>query len=192
MPRELAQVNIRPCLPGDYGAIAAIYNEAIATGSITFDTRLFAAEDIQAWVDQFCDREGLLVAEHHKRILGWGLIKQYSDRPGYRVCCETSIYLTLIARGKGYGRLLQTALLEKVTALGYHHVMVKITATNDRSIAFHQKFGFEIVGVQREIGHVAGRWQDVAIMQLILPQVPPFSDISAPKQAEPAWHSTKE
>ncbi|NJM65861.1 MAG: N-acetyltransferase [Acaryochloris sp. RU_4_1] len=181
MPREITQANIRPSLPADYGAIAAIYNEAISTGSITFDTQPFAAEDIQAWVDKFCDREGLLVAERDHRILGWGLIKQYSDRPGYRVCCETSIYLTLAARGKGYGRLLQTTLLEKVAALGYHHVVVKITATNHSSIAFHQKFGFERVGIQKEIGHVADRWQDVAIMQLILPQVPPFPDMSAPK-----------
>ncbi|WP_299408488.1 GNAT family N-acetyltransferase [Acaryochloris sp. IP29b_bin.148] len=170
---DLAQVQIRDSTPADYAAIAAIYNEAIATGSITFDTRPFKAADIQAWVDKFCGRECLLVLEQHQ-ILGWGIVKQYSDRPGYRVCCETSIYLTFGAKGKGLGRHLQTVLLQKVTELGYHHVVVKIVATNDGSIAFHESFGFEMVGVQKEIGHVAGRWQDVAIMQLILPHVPPY------------------
>lgn len=170
---DLAQVQIRPCISVDYDAIAAIYNEAIATGSITFDTRSFAAQDIQAWVDKFCDRECLLVIERQQRILGWGIVKQYSDRPGYRVCCETSIYLTFAEQGQGLGKMLQTALLQKVAELGYHHVVVKIVATNDGSIAFHKRFGFEMVGVQKEVGHVAGRWQDVAIMQLILPQVPP-------------------
>ncbi|ABW25781.1 GNAT family N-acetyltransferase [Acaryochloris marina] len=48
------------------------------------------------------------------------------------------------------------------------------SATNDVSFAFHNGFGFEMVGVQKEVGHVADRWQDVAIMQLILPQVPPY------------------
>lgn len=171
---ELEQIQIRPCRAVDYGAIATIYNEAIATGSITFDTRRFEAKDIQAWVDKFCDRECLLVAESHQQILGWGIVKQYSDRPGYRVCCETSIYLTFAEKGKGLGRLLQTTLLQTVVDLGYHHVVVKIVATNESSITFHQAFGFEMVGVQKEIGHVAGRWQDVAIMQLILPQVQPY------------------
>lgn len=165
---------IRSCIKADFFAIAAIYNEAIATGHITFDTRRFEARDIQNWVDKFCDRECLLVAEHQQQILGWGIVKQYSDRPGYRVCCETSIYLTFTKQGQGYGKLLQTALLQKVADLGYHHVVVKIVATNDSSIAFHKRFGFEMVGVQKEIGHVADRWQDVAIMQLILPQVPPY------------------
>ncbi len=170
---DLAQVQIRPCISADYDAIAAIYNEAIATGSITFDTRPFAAQDIQAWMDKFCDRECLLVIERQQQILGWGIVKQYSDRPGYRVCCETSIYLTFAEKGQGLGKMLQTALLQKVAELGYHHVVVKIVATNDGSIAFHKRFGFEMVGVQKEVGHVDGRWQDVAIMQLILPQVPP-------------------
>jgi len=171
---ESEQVQIRSCTKADFLAIAAIYNEAIATGHITFDTRRFEARDIQIWVDKLCDRECLLVAEHHQQILGWGIVKQYSDRPGYRVCCETSIYLTFAQQGQGYGQLLQTALLQKVADLGYHHVVVKIVATNDSSIAFHKRFGFEMVGVQKEIGHVADHWQDVAIMQLILPQVPPY------------------
>lgn len=171
---DTATVQIRACIPADYAAIAAIYNEAIATGSITFDTHPFEAPDIQAWVDKFCDRECLLVIERQQRILGWGIVKQYSDRPGYRVCCETSIYLTFAEKSQGLGKMLQTALLQKVAELGYHHVVVKIVATNDGSIAFHQSFGFEMVGVQKEVGHVADRWQDVAIMQLILPQVPPY------------------
>jgi len=173
---DLAPVQIRDSTPKDYVAIAAIYNEAIATGSITFDTRPFKALDIQTWVDKFCDRECLLVIERQQQILGWGIVKQYSDRPGYRVCCETSIYLTFAAKGQGLGKMLQTTVLQKVVELGYHHVVVKIVATNEGSIAFHQSFGFEMVGVQKEIGHVAGRWQDVALMQLILPQVPPLQN----------------
>ncbi|KAI9130677.1 hypothetical protein ON05_023205 [Acaryochloris sp. CCMEE 5410] len=49
------------------------------------------------------------------------------------------------------------------------------SATNDDNIFFFKGFGFEMVGVQKEVGHVADRWQDVTIMQLILPQVPPYS-----------------
>ncbi|NJK41949.1 MAG: N-acetyltransferase [Acaryochloridaceae cyanobacterium SU_2_1] len=169
---QLEQVVVRSCIPKDYGVIAKIYNEAIATEQITFDTDLFTAVEIQGWVEQFNDREGLLVAQLDQKILGWAIFKRYSDRPGYRLCCETSIYLTFTQRGKGYGSLLQKALLDKVASLGYHHVVVKIVATNQGSIDFHQAFGFQRVGIQQEIGYVGGRWQDVAIMQLIVPQMP--------------------
>ncbi len=64
--------------------------------------------------------------------------------------------------------------IEKVQAFGYHHVVAKILVTNPQSIKFHQRFGFEMVGIQKEIGYYRGKWLDVAIMQLIFPDVAPM------------------
>ena len=164
---------IRACVKSDYGAIANIYNQSIERGGITFDGHLLEAHDIQAWVDQFNSRELLLVAAQTDQILGWGIIKRYSDRLGYRSCCETSIYLDLEQAGKGYGRQLQSALLEKVAEFGYHHVVAKILASNPSSIEFHRRLGFEKVGIQKEIGFQRDKWHDIVIMQLILPHIPP-------------------
>ena len=164
---------IRPCVESDYAAIAAIYNQSIALGGITFDGHDLAAADIKAWVDKFNPRERLLVGAQAEQVLGWGIIKRYSDRLGYRSCCETSIYLDLEQAGKGYGRRLQAALLDQVAAFGYHHVVAKILASNPGSIEFHRRFGFETVGVQKEVGFQRGHWQDIVIMQLILAHIPP-------------------
>ncbi|MEM6612363.1 MAG: GNAT family N-acetyltransferase, partial [Cyanobacteria bacterium P01_C01_bin.72] len=62
----------------------------------------------------------------------------------------------------------QTALLEKVKEFNYHHVVAKILAAKQGSIKFNQQFGFELVGVQQEIGFARGQWLDVALMQLLL------------------------
>lgn len=164
---------IRTCAESDYAAIAAIYNQSIAQGGITLEGCPLEAHDIKAWVDKFNPRERLLVAEQTEQVVGWGIIKRYSDRLGYRSCCETSIYLDHTQAGKGYGSHLQTALLETVVELGYHHVVVKILASNLGSIEFHRRFGFEPVGLQKEIGFQRGSWHDIMIMQLILPHVPP-------------------
>ena len=59
-------------------------------------------------------------------------------------------------------------IIAKCKELGYHHLVAKIFATNKASIAYNQKLGYEIVGTQREIGYVDGRWQDVTIMQLLI------------------------
>ncbi|MEM7771106.1 MAG: N-acetyltransferase family protein [Cyanobacteria bacterium P01_E01_bin.6] len=170
-----SNVMIRPAEPRDFQAIADIYNEAIAHGGMTMDGRLYTANDIQAMVQKMSSREIILVAdieqEPEANIIGWGIVKQYSDRLGYQVCCETSIYLTFSQRGKGYGRHLQTALMKQVEQFKYHHIVAKIVASNQSSIRFHQQFGFELVGIQKEIGQMQGTWYDIAIMQCILPDI---------------------
>ncbi|NET37637.1 MAG: N-acetyltransferase [Cyanothece sp. SIO1E1] len=163
----------------DCQAIADIYNESIFEGQSTMDCHPFGAKDIQTLMEKFHPRETALVVERNHQVIGWGMIRRYSDRPGYRVCCETSTYLALSETGKGYGTRLQKALLQQVVDFGYHHVVTKICASNQGSINFHKRFGFEVVGIQKEIGFLQGRWHDVMIMQLVLPEVPPYCPDSA-------------
>ena len=160
-------LTIRPAEPKDYGAIASIYNEAIAHGGMTMDGQPYTENDYAAIVQKMNHREALFLAETPERAIGWGIIKRYSDRLGYQVACETSIYLTLSETGKGYGKILQKRLMEKVADYGYHHIVAKIVAANEGSIRFHQQFGFEIVGIQKEIGFINGTWHDVVIMQYL-------------------------
>jgi len=126
------------------------------------------AEDIKKIAQKMGDRETYLVAELASKVIGWGIIKRYSDRPGYAPCCETSVYLTYSAAGHGYGKVLQTALIEKVKHLGYHHIVAKILAANPGSVRFHERIGFETVGIQKEIGCINGIWHDVVIMQYLI------------------------
>ena len=167
-------MQVRRFSPSDFQAIANIYNESVAQGGITMDRHFYNAEDIRQWTEKFCDRETILIAEQDHSIIGWTIIKRYSDRLGYCVACETSTYLSLSETGKGYGSILQAALLKQVINFGYHHIVAKILTSNPDSIRFHQRFGFEVIGTQKEIGYYQGNWYDVAILQLVLPDVPPF------------------
>lgn len=160
-------MTIRPATLADCEAVAGIYAESLAAGDASMETETSPAA-FRAMLEGFHDREALLVLEDGGSMLGWGVVKRYSDRPGYRVACETSIYLRRDRLGRGLGRRLQEALFERCRAFGYHHVVAKIWASNERSLEFHRRLGFEMVGIQREIGLVDGRRQDVAIMQRIL------------------------
>ena len=161
-------IKIREYVPQDAQAIADIYNEAVFKGGITMDCEPYSPGKIQSIVDRFNHRETILVGEIESHTVGWGIVKRYSDRIGYRPCCETSIYLRFSETQKGYGQTLQSALLKQVKAFDYHHVVAKILAANQGSIKFHEKFGFAMVGIQKEIGFYQGQWHDVAIMQLLL------------------------
>lgn len=165
---------IRTFTEKDLPEIVSIYNQHIADGNSTFDGYPYSLEKMKAIVNKFNSRETILVAEKKEKVIGWGSIKRYSDRLGYRVCCETSIYFDFTEIGKGYGRILQHELLEKVRQFGYHHVVAKVLGCNHNSIQFHLKFGFEIVGIQKQIGFTQGKWQDIVIMQLIFPDIPAF------------------
>ena len=133
-----------------------------------------STENFTAQLDTFGPRECMLVMEKDQQIQGWGVVKKYSDRVGYRVACETSIYFRRQATGQGFGRALQKALMDKVREFRYHHIVAKIWTTNTGSIRFHESFGYELVGVQKQVGYLGGRWRDISILQCVLSEVEPF------------------
>ena len=103
-------VHIEKATAADFQSIADIYNEHIALGNATMDDTPKQAHDIAQWEADFNDREGLFVLKGSRRVLGWGIIKRYSDREGYRFACETAVYLTHDELGKGYGSLMKKHL----------------------------------------------------------------------------------
>ena len=160
---------IEPAQPADFDAIAEIYNEYIRLGNATMEESLKTGADILGWVEKFNDRERLYVLRTAAgQAIGWGIIKRYSDREGYRFACETAVYLTGTELGKGYGTRMKLFLIERCRELEYHHLVAKIFATNTASIEYNRKLGYEIVGQQREIGFKNGMWMDIVIMSLLL------------------------
>ena len=160
--------HIRDARLDDAPDIAAIYNESIAARDSTMQLHFVDAEIVGGWIRTQGEREAVLVLGEKETIVGYGIIKRYSDREGYRFAAETSVYLRRNRTGDGLGTDLQAALIDRCRAYDYHHLVAKLWAANERSRALHRKFGYTLVGVQREIGQVEGEWRDVAIMQNIL------------------------
>ena len=111
------------------------------------------------------ERERLFIAEVDDKMIGWALIKKYSDRIGYAKSCETSVYLTKSETGKGYGPKIKTQLIQKCKELDYTHLVAKIMSVNKTSINYNLKLGYEIVGEQKNIGFIDGKYHHVTIMQ---------------------------
>ena len=181
-------LTFRPATPDDAGTVAEIYNESIRAGDSSMEETIQSDESIRALMAGFNRREGILLLESHDpasgrtEILGWGLIKRYSDRGGYRFAAETAVYLYRRAVGQGHGSRIKQALIDRCREVGYHHLVAKIFADNEMSLAYIKEFGYELVGIQKQIGFRNGRWQDIAILQLVLTDVPP--EIPAPYREE--------
>ncbi len=152
----------------DSKSVMDVYNEHIAAGMSTMDQQPKTLAEIKGWFKGFLEGELIVMIEEGERTLGWGIIKRYSEREGYAKACETAIYLKSGETRKGYGTLTKKWIINKCRSLGYHHLVAKIYASNAASIAYNKQLGYELVGIQKEIGWVNDQWQDVTIMQLIL------------------------
>ncbi len=79
-----------------------------------------------------------------------------------------SVYIASGRRRAGVGRALYAELLDRLRAGGFHVACAGITLPNEASVGLHESFGFEPVGVYREIGWKVGAWRDVGWWQLRL------------------------
>ena len=170
-PRETT--TFRDATVSDAAVISGIYNESIRAGGATMDDGTKSESQVRKQIEGFGERELFVLLERAEHVVGWGVIKRYSDRPGYRFCCETAVYLRRDELRRGYGSRIKKELIVRCRELGYHHLVAKIFADNTASIEYNRRFGYEMVGIQREIGWKDGSWQDMAIMQLILDDAAP-------------------
>lgn len=165
----MSKIKFIPCETKYYQDVADIYNEHILLGVSNMVDTTINANEVKDWIAKFNDRERLFVCiSPLNKVIGWGIIKRYSDREGYRYACETAIYLKTSETGKGYGSAMKHFLISECKALNYKHLVAKIFATNKASIRYNEKIGYTIVGRQNQIGYRNGKWLDMIIMQYII------------------------
>jgi L-amino acid N-acyltransferase YncA len=102
------------------------------------------------------------------KVAGFGMYGEFRFREAYRFTVEHSVYVSEDFKGKGIGGKLLTRLIEEAKSQNLHTMIGVIDAENKESILFHEKFGFQTVGVIRESGFKFNRWLDSVLMQLFL------------------------
>jgi L-amino acid N-acyltransferase len=153
----------------DAESIRAIYNLEVTDSTVTFDMVPRTLDEQVAWIDDHSGGHPAIVAEGDDgTVIGFGSLSPYKDRPAYAPTVEDSVYVHRDARGQGLGRLLLEELVRLGRDHGFHSMMARIVGGHDTSIALHQRCGFEIVGVEREVGRKFNRWLDVVELQLLL------------------------
>ncbi len=157
---------IRAATSIDAESVAQIYNHYVAVGGATFDTDRWTMSQAIAYIESQLPDVWLIV-ESPMQALGWASVRRYSLRGGYRWTCETAIYVAPSAIGTGVADALQQRIDDHCRQHELHHAVAKIIADNHRSIAFHRRHGYEMVGIQKEIGRINDQWADVAIMQKV-------------------------
>jgi L-amino acid N-acyltransferase len=151
----------------DAGAIRSIYNHEVASGTNTFDLVARSEEDQRAWIERHRGAHPAVVAVEEE-VLGFAVVSPFRDRAAYATTVEDSVYVHADHRGKGVGRALLDELLGLAAGHGFHAVIARISSGNEPSVRLHRACGFELVGVEREVGRKHGRWLDVVELQRML------------------------
>lgn len=162
-------ITLRPARESDAAAIADIYNQSVLGSTATFDTVPQTVDARLEWLRAHGERHPVLVAEDpDSRVVGWGSLSKWSDRPAYDLTVEISIYIDETYTGRGLGMRFAEELLAAARALGHHSVVSRISAENAASIALSERLGFRLAGTLHEVGRKFDRWLDVVIYELLL------------------------
>lgn len=153
---------IRPALPEDAEAIAALWNPYIRDSAVTFNSIEKTPEDVAALI---AARPGFLVAEAEGALAGFASYDRFRGGIGYARTMEHTILLAPDRAGQGIGRALMAALEDHARAGQVHTLWAGVSAENPSGVAFHARIGFERVAVLAEVGWKFGRWMDLVLMR---------------------------
>src|SRR5690242_5174968 len=153
-------MEIRTASLEDLPGITEIYNEAILNTTATFDLVPKTAAEQAIWFGKHNQTCPIVVALVDKQVLGWASLSAWSDRGGYSQTGEVSFYVRERCQGKGIGRALLSQLDREAQRLNYHTLISRIAGESKVSLHLHESFGFQYIGVMKEVGRKFGRLQD--------------------------------
>ena len=165
-------VRIRSAEPEDAGALLSIYAPYVKNTAITFEYEVPSEEKFKNRIIKTLQKYPYLVLENEKSIMGYAYANVFKARAAYDWAVETTVYLHREARGKGFGRLLYTALEEELTRRNFLNAYACISYTEKEdayldlsSPKFHAAMGYKLCGVFKQCGYKFGRWYDMIWME---------------------------
>ncbi len=173
----------------DGAACAAIYAPYVMHSAVSFETVPPSTQEFAARIARMQRTHAFLVAVDDQAppavceaIAGFAYAGPHHERAGYRWATSVSVYVDARQHRRGVGRELYATLFDLLRRQGLWVACSGITLPNAASVALHESFGFEPIGVYRRIGWKAGSWRDVGWWQLALH---PADDDSGEPPPEP-------
>ncbi len=150
--------------------ILDILNDAILHTTALYDYVPRPRESMAAWFA--AKRAGafpvLGAVDDAGQLLGFATYGTFRQYAAFKYAVEHSVYVHPSHQGRGVGRRLMAALIERARAQNLHLLVGALDAANVASIALHRAMGFRHAGTIEQAGYKFGRWLDLAFYELRL------------------------
>jgi L-amino acid N-acyltransferase YncA len=157
--------NFRDATLDDLPGIVAIYNSTVPSRLVTADLEPVTVESRLAWFHAHGPQaRPLWVVEENGTVVAWLSFSDFYGRPAYLRSAEVSIYLAESVRGKGLGKQLLQAALERAPALGIDTVLGFIFGHNEPSLRLFKGFEFQTWGTLPRVAVLDGVERDLVIL----------------------------
>ncbi|MCE4956826.1 arsinothricin resistance N-acetyltransferase ArsN1 family A [Macrococcoides caseolyticum] len=161
-------MDIRKATINDIEFIKSIYNQGIEDKIATLESDVKDNTYIENWLFDRSEKYSTLVLENENQVLGFATINPYNSRCAYSDVGEISIYIERENRGKGYGTLLLSNVVEIAKTNKFHKLVLFALEQNKAGNKLYEKVGFNHVGVFKEQGKIDGEFVDIVIKELLL------------------------
>jgi L-amino acid N-acyltransferase YncA len=165
-------IEIRDATLADAVAIADLTNALLATTTYEWTDEPRSPDYmIERLVLDDPAEHPTFVAVDDDVVVGWAGYGDFRDTrrwPGYRPSIEHTIHVAETCWGRGVGRRLMEALMDRARADDRHVIVAAIDGENVTSIGFHQRLGFVEVGRLPEMGTKFGRPLDLVLLHRFL------------------------
>ena len=160
--------NIRFATLSDSENILRIYAPYITDTVISFETEIPTVNDFAVRIQNITKQYPFLVYEIDKKIIGYAYASKHRERAAYLYDVDVSIYVSANYHGSGIAYKLYDCLFSLLKELGYINAYAAYTEPNIKSMKFHQKFDFAIIGTHHKTGYKFGKWHDVTWLEKVI------------------------
>ena len=183
--------SVRLAQPADAPALAAIYAQSMEAPT-TFELVAPTPREMAERVAKVLKVMPWLVLERAGRVAGYAYACPHRERAAYRWSLDTSVYIDAAHARSGAGRTLYGVLFKLLRLQGYYVAHAGITLPNPGSVALHESFGFEPVGIYHDVGFKLGAFHRVGWWRLALREA--LGEPAEPRtpdelQSDPAWQA---
>lgn len=157
----------RDATEADMAQVQRIYAHHVLHGLASFEEEPPSLEEMLARRAKVLEH-GLpyLVATAGERVVGYAYATPYRPRRAYRFTVEDSVYMADGEAGRGIGKRLLMAVVERCAAAGFRQMIAIIgNSANAGSIGLHGSCGFRLVGTFENVGFKHEGWRDTVLMQ---------------------------
>ncbi|WP_455537838.1 N-acetyltransferase family protein [Terrisporobacter sp.] len=161
---------IRLATVEDLGRIQEIYKPYVEQEDVVINSeyRVPTMEELRERYEMITKDFPWLVCEIDGVVRAYAYAGKPFKREGYKWNVEVSVYTDVKYHGRGLAAILYECLLEILDMQGIYNVYACVLSINEKSIKFHEKYGFKVANIFENVVYKHNKWLNVVWMRKTL------------------------